>query len=140
MDQWCGGSADVLESFWQGMKGTSLYERAKRMGVRKTVPLKLFGDGVAVTGVSKSWGKSVDAFLMSSLVSTGSSKTNEVGLSDLKWGWFGVSIPSWRMFRVLHLARASHLEDSYVLDQVWSMFLSFLYSFCIVCFFIPNTS
>ena len=56
-----------------------MYAKASQMGLDKTVPLKLFGDGVAVTGISKSWGKSMDSFLMASLLATTSSKTSEVG-------------------------------------------------------------
>ena len=55
------------------------------MGLRRTVPLKLFGDGVACTSISKSWGKSVDAFLMASLLSSSSTKTSEVH------GWLGMT-------------------------------------------------
>ena len=65
-------------AFWDGLKGTKIYAKATKMGLSKTFPIKLFGDGVAVTGVSKSWGKSVDAFLMGSLLNKTSSKTSEV--------------------------------------------------------------
>ena len=78
LDHWCGGSQEALETFWEGLKGTKVYVEAARMGLRNTVPLKLFGDGVAVLGMNKSWGKSVDTFLMSSLVSRRSSKCSEV--------------------------------------------------------------
>ena len=84
LDQWCGGSQDALQNFWRGMQGTRIYEKARQMGLSKTVPLKFFGDGVAAIGISKAWGKSVDAFLVSSLLSTTSSKTSEVPDSD--WG------------------------------------------------------
>ena len=86
MQQWCGGSRESLVSFWAGMKGTAVYEKAKRMGFANTIPLKLFGDGVAATGISKSWGKSVDAYLFASLLSDSSSKTSEVG------GWASCNI------------------------------------------------
>ena len=35
----------------------------------RTIPLRLFGDGVAVLGISKSWGRSVDAFTVHPLLS-----------------------------------------------------------------------
>ena len=57
LDHWCEGSEQALLEFWEGLRGTKLYAKAAKMGLSKTVPIKLFGDGVAVTGVSKSWGK-----------------------------------------------------------------------------------
>ena len=78
VDHWCGGSEAALLNFWRKMEGTTLYSTACRMGLKKTIPIKLFGDGVAAIGMNKSWGKSVDAFLMSSLMATTSSQTSEV--------------------------------------------------------------
>eukprot|EP00971_Amphidinium_carterae_P341683 6480621-Amphidinium_carterae.2 len=78
LEHCCPGGEDEIERFWNTLKGCQIYEQAKSMGLRKTVPLKLFGDGVAVVGLNKSWGKSVDAFLMSSLLNRGASKGAEI--------------------------------------------------------------
>ena len=80
---WCGGSDSALATFWEGLRGTRLYGKAAKLGLSKTIPIKLFGDGVAVVGISKSWGKSVDAFLMASLLSNTSTKTSEVMPLDI---------------------------------------------------------
>jgi hypothetical protein len=43
---------------------------------RRAVPIKLYGDGVPVTGVGKSWSKTMATYTFSSLVATG--KTHEI--------------------------------------------------------------
>ena len=71
---------DRTRAFWEQMVGTSLHKQAVALDrdVSKVIPMKLFGDGVATTGISKSWGKSAESFMLANLLSEGSSKTTEV--------------------------------------------------------------
>ena len=50
----------------------------------KVIPLRLFGDGIAVLGVGKSWGRSVDAFTIQPLLSQLPGKFSTILLS-LVW-------------------------------------------------------
>ena len=50
----------------------------------KTIPLRAFGDGVAVLGVAKSWGRSVDAYTLQPLLSLLPAKFGTV-LMALVW-------------------------------------------------------
>ena len=57
--------------------------RPERHLMSKTVPLKLFGDGIAVLGVSKSWGRSVLTFLLTPLITTSCSRGSQILLCVL---------------------------------------------------------
>ena len=71
---------DKTRAFWEQMAGTPLHRQAMALDrdLSKVVPLKLFGDGVATTGISKAWGRSAEAFLIANMLSEGSSKRKEV--------------------------------------------------------------
>ena len=43
LKSWCGGSPDALEEFWEALKGTKLYVKAAKMGLKRTIPIKIFG-------------------------------------------------------------------------------------------------
>ena len=77
---WCGGDTQNLINFWRALP-THLRPRADLMD--KTVPLKFFGDGVAVLGINKSWGKSVQSYLLTPLVTNASGKARHILLNIL---------------------------------------------------------
>ena len=72
----CGGSLDNLKRFWQSMEGSAMLENHPIRHApelhEKCVPLAIHGDGVPIAGVGKSWGKSVQVFSWTSLLSSGS--------------------------------------------------------------------
>ena len=65
------------------MRGSKLSEKLEllQLDPSKAIPLKLFGDGIACTGLSKAWSKSAEAFLFASLLGT-SSKVSEAPGQD----------------------------------------------------------
>jgi hypothetical protein len=69
------GADGKMATFWSTMEGNPQFERhpvKDRQGFEQfAVPLSIHGDGVPVTGVGKSWGKSVDVISWSSLLGTG---------------------------------------------------------------------
>ena len=75
------GKPGRLFSFWRNMRGHPNYSLVRRhfleLGIDHwehcCVPLKLYGDGCPVTGVGKSWSKSMNNYIFSSMVSEGSS-------------------------------------------------------------------
>ena len=77
-----------LENFWNAvadLKWVIDHPLSQRVDFRsKTVPLRLFGDGIAVLGVGKSWGRSVDAFTVQPLLSEMTAKYSTILLS-LVW-------------------------------------------------------
>lgn len=71
---------DALEEFWNGQvqaKSPRL-QNNPMLDVpnwkRLFVPLFMHGDGCPITGVGKSWGKSMDSFNWGSLLATGATK------------------------------------------------------------------
>ena len=74
-----GGKADNASRFWKNMGGTKLLEKVQMLNLdpSKTIPLKFFGDGIACTGLGKTWAKSADAYLLSALLAS-KSKVSEV--------------------------------------------------------------
>lgn len=84
----CGGSVERIPAFWSAMQGSNLYERnpVKTFAGHKErcIPLSIHGDGVPITGVGKSWSKSVEVFSWSSLLSHGAT----IKTSFLIWGFF----------------------------------------------------
>jgi len=78
-------STDLVQQFWRAMRGHPLLEshpmRSRtepgKEWYRKCVPLSLHGDGVPVTGVGRSWAKTMDIWSWTScLVSTGTLLSN----------------------------------------------------------------
>ena len=77
-DRVCPGG-ERLVKFWTSMRGHPNYTHVRDSFVARgihdweecVVPLKLYGDGCPVTGVGKSWGKSMTTYTFSSLVSVG---------------------------------------------------------------------
>ena len=57
--------------------------RPDRIEWSKAVPLKLFGDGVAVLGISRGWGKSVETYLLSPLATPSSPRCSQILLCFL---------------------------------------------------------
>ena len=74
-----------LEQFWDAVGGLAWVKNhplSERVDFKsRTVPLQLFGDGIAVLGVSKSWGRSVEAFTIQPLLSLLPTKYGTVLLS-----------------------------------------------------------
>ena len=70
-----GGDADNVSKFWGSMEGSARYNRHPLKGrpahKNHCVPIGFHGDGVPVTGVSRSWSKSCEAFSWSSLLYNG---------------------------------------------------------------------
>ena len=79
-----GGQANNASKFWKGMRGSKLNEKLEllQLDPSKTIPLKIFGDGIACTGLGKSWSKSAETFHFASLLSTSSSKVSEAPGQD----------------------------------------------------------
>ena len=70
-----GGGEDQVGDFWKKMESHPLYQKhevSRSKTKQRIVPLSLHGDGVAVTGLGKSWGKSCDCWSWCSLLGTGS--------------------------------------------------------------------
>ena len=77
----CGGSFENIGQFWRDMKDHPSYPQhpvSKRKDhMLKALPLALHGDGVPISGVGKSWSRSVDAWSWTSILSKGTTlKTN----------------------------------------------------------------
>ena len=70
LQHFLGANADNASRFWKGLNGTHLLGKLNKLNLdpAKTVPLKLFGDGIACTGISKAWSKSADTYLVASLL------------------------------------------------------------------------
>ena len=70
-----GGSADNLPKFWKAMVNHPAlrdHPMCKISGYQsKFIPLALHGDGVAVSGVGRSWSRSIDVWSFSSVIGRG---------------------------------------------------------------------
>ena len=69
-----------LRDFWMSLPP---HRRPAAEHLDTTIPLKFFGDGVAVLGLAKSWSKTMHAFLMSPLLSGVSGKDGQLLLTVL---------------------------------------------------------
>ena len=80
LQQLLGGNPANASRFWKHMQGSILQSKLGQLELdpRKTIPMKIFGDGIACTGLGKSWAKSAEAFLIASLLPAGNSKASEV--------------------------------------------------------------
>ena len=70
-----GGGDEKVAEFWRLMETHPLYNNhsvSTSKAKHKVVPLSLHGDGVAVTGLGKTWGKSCDCWSWCSLLGSGS--------------------------------------------------------------------
>jgi hypothetical protein len=69
------GEDGRIEEFWNSMQTNPNFDEhpvSQMQGYRsKAIPLSMHGDGVPVTGVGKSWSKSVDVFSWSSMLGAG---------------------------------------------------------------------
>ena len=86
----CGGSADRIGQFWSAMEGHPALNGESPVAARadfrqKCIPLTMHGDGVACTGLAKSWSKSADALSWRSLLSKGSVKVTQFLIFVLSW-------------------------------------------------------
>ena len=86
LQQLLGGNSANASRFWKQMQGTILQSKLDKLKLdpKKTIPLKIFGDGIACTGLGKSWSKSAEAILIASLLPAGNSRSSEVLQGDLK--------------------------------------------------------
>ena len=75
-----GGDPAKLSNFWRAL---SSGKRPAEEHLEHTIPVKLFGDGVAVLGLAKSWSKTVHAFLMCPLLSGLSGKDTQILITIL---------------------------------------------------------
>ena len=68
-------SREQISEFWNAMRGNSRLEghpvTARTGYKRRCIPIRIHGDGVPVTGVGKSWGKSADIYSWNSFFATG---------------------------------------------------------------------
>ena len=73
----CGGSVSNIKQFWTSVRKTDHpgYRghpiQRQRGHTEKCIPIKLHSDGVPVTGVQRSWGKSIEVWSWSSYLVTG---------------------------------------------------------------------
>jgi hypothetical protein len=60
-----GGSVERTKAFWQAMRGNPVYEhhpvKLRANHTTHAIPIALFGDGVAVKAIGKTWGDSAEA-------------------------------------------------------------------------------
>ena len=68
-------SEQTCQTFWNSVQGSQHFRqhpiRFRQNYSTKCVPLKMHGGGTPVTGLGKSWGKMVDVFSVSSLLTCG---------------------------------------------------------------------
>ena len=86
----CGDSPNRIASFWDRMRGHPACPEGGVLRLRpdlreRCIPLGLHGDGVAVTGISKSWSKSVDALTWKSLLAKGPPHVNYFCIFIIAW-------------------------------------------------------
>ena len=83
------GSVGEIQKFWLQMVDHPAYEhhhvRLRGDFRDRCIPLALHGDGVAVTGISKKWAKSCDAFSWRSVLSRGSTITTNFLIWLMFW-------------------------------------------------------
>ena len=79
-DFWGGGDLSKLRDWWGALPRS---KQPPRNQWNTVVPIKLFGDGVCVLGISKSWGKSCHAYLLCPMLTKETSRCNQVLLSFL---------------------------------------------------------
>lgn len=83
-----GGSADKITEFWSDMTSHPGFARHPLKDradyTTRCVPLSVHGDGVAVSGVGRSWGKSVDVYSWNSMLGRG----NTLATNFLSWMLF----------------------------------------------------
>ena len=84
---WFGNDREALTAFWRALPER---KRPEPQHMDHTIPLKLFGDGVAVLGVGKSWSKTMLAFLLTPLQSGVSGKESHILLTTL---WKAILTP-----------------------------------------------
>ena len=77
---WMGNDRSKLRNFWMGLPPD---HRPAREHLDTTIPVKFFGDGVAVLGISKTWGKTAHAFLVTPMVTAAMGRSSQVLLSIL---------------------------------------------------------
>eukprot|EP00971_Amphidinium_carterae_P185064 3675036-Amphidinium_carterae.1 len=65
-----------LQKFWKAM-GRCAWA-TDLSGHEYLLPMKLFGDGVAVQGLGKSWGKSVSCLTLAGILNEGNSKQQQL--------------------------------------------------------------
>jgi hypothetical protein len=67
-----GGGQEKVVEFWQAMEGHPQYQshplRRRRNHRQRCIPLGLHADGVPISGIGKSWGRSVDVISWCSLL------------------------------------------------------------------------
>ena len=120
IEKLCGGSVDEISKFWNQMINHPAYPNHParlRPGFReKCIPLSLHGDGVAVTGISKKWAKSCDAFSWRSVLARGSVVSTNFLI--------------WLMFWMLIVKGAgNNMWDRFVKKLSWSFYWLFIGKF-----------
>ena len=75
ISRFMGGSSDNVEAFWKCVSSSPFYNQhpvKNKVPKSKIIPVSLHGDGVAVTGLGKTWGRSCDCWSWCSLLGQGS--------------------------------------------------------------------
>ena len=85
---WGMGRPLRLTSFWKDMSTKSWMHDHPVKKLKDfhslAVPLRVFGDAVAVLGLAKSWGRSIDALTLSSYLNSGDTKWAQI-IMALHW-------------------------------------------------------
>ena len=85
----CGGGVQNITEFWQAMSSHPGYQshpvRARSDHQTRCVPISIHGDGVSISGVGRSWAKSVDVYSWSSMLSNTSTKLSNYLIYILYW-------------------------------------------------------
>ncbi len=89
IDRICGGTPENIGQIWSDMQGHPAFPQhplARRPDhQRNCIPIALHGDGVAISGVGRSWGKSVDVYSWASLLGKGSTVSTNFLVYLLYW-------------------------------------------------------
>ena len=114
----CGGPADRIATFWDKMAGHPALGADSPILARpdhrtRCIPLAVHGDGVACTGISKSWSKSADALSWRSLLSNGPVRSTQ----------FLVFVMSWQL---MVNAGNNATWPSFVRKFAWSLYWLFI--------------
>ena len=101
----CGGPEGRIAEFWNQMEGHPALQADSPIAARsnyrtRCIPLALHGDGVACTGISKSWSKSADVLSWRSLLSKGHIKHDQFLCFVLAWSLMVAAgdTATWPMF------------------------------------------
>ena len=110
-----------LASFWKAMDGTDWLAshpiQAREGYQSKAIPLRIFGDAVAVLGLAKSWGRSLECITLGSYLNSGSTQLSHL-IFTLVWKGKRHEGTMKRVFRILKWSLQA-LYDGVYPSQNW---------------------